>query len=104
MKDFTVTVATLNVLRGIGVRIAIDDFGTGYSGLSFLQACPVDTLKIDRSFVAGLGERTGDTALVRAVLAFAKTLDLTITAEGVETEEQVAQLKALEATPRPGVL
>ncbi len=84
--------AALGALRQTGVTIAIDDFGTGYSSLSYLQQFPIDTLKIDQSFVAGLPENDYDMALVRAVMAISGALNLFVIAEGVETEEQATAL------------
>ncbi|MCL7939294.1 EAL domain-containing protein [Halomonas sp. ATCH28] len=79
---------TLEALREMDCRIAIDDFGTGYSSLSYLQDLPVTTLKIDRSFIQGLGESLGSAAIVAAVTGLAKELGLEVVAEGVETEAQ----------------
>jgi predicted signal transduction protein with EAL and GGDEF domain len=75
--------------------IAIDDFGTGYSSRSYLKRFPVDTVKVDRSFVSGLGTDPHDTGLVAAIIAMAAALNLQVTAEGVETELQLAHLKKL---------
>jgi predicted signal transduction protein with EAL and GGDEF domain len=87
--------AALDNLRRMGVRISIDDFGMGYSSLSYLKRLPVDTLKIDRSFVAGLGEDAEDTAIVRMTIDLAHTLGMRIIAEGVESEEQAEELKEM---------
>jgi len=84
--------ARIRTLKQMGVRVAIDDFGTGYSSLSYLQRLPVDILKMDQSFVANLSQPGTGHALVRALLRFARALDLTVVAEGVETEAQLAQL------------
>jgi len=85
----------LQDLKALRVELQMDDFGTGYSSLAYLHRLPIDTLKIDRSFVGKLGERTHG-AIVRGIVDLAKTLGLDAVAEGVETE---GQLRALEATP-----
>lgn len=95
MDDTEATTRTLQELKALGINLAIDDFGTGYSSLSYLKNIPFDMLKIDRSFVAGLGQDQKDTAIVQAVITLANTLGKKVTAEGVETCEQVAHLKAL---------
>ena len=94
MHDAT-AIAALRELKGMGIRIAMDDFGTGYSSLSYLKRFPIDTLKIDRSYVDGLGSDAGDTAIVHATIAFAKELSLDVTAEGIENAEQLARLRDL---------
>jgi diguanylate cyclase (GGDEF)-like protein len=104
MQDAPVTLTKLNELKALGVRLAIDDFGTGYSSLGYLRRFPVDTLKIDRSFVKGLSPEGGDNAIVRAVVTVAKSLNMDVTAEGVETEGQLAELKALGCDRAQGFL
>jgi diguanylate cyclase (GGDEF)-like protein len=89
MRSGSVTSSALARLRSIGVRFAVDDFGTGYSSLSRLRRLPVDTLKIDRSFVECIGVGEDDGAIARAILVMAHSLKLRVIAEGVETEEQV---------------
>jgi diguanylate cyclase (GGDEF)-like protein/PAS domain S-box-containing protein len=91
-------------LRALGVRLAIDDFGTGYSSLSLARRFPIDELKIDRSFVSGLGRTDEDAAIVAAAIAFARALHLDVTAEGVETTDQAASLRALGCDRAQGYL
>jgi diguanylate cyclase (GGDEF)-like protein/PAS domain S-box-containing protein len=86
--------ATLHALRALGVRISMDDFGTGYSSLSYLRSFPFDKIKIDRSFVHNLGDNTDSQAIVRAIVSLGTSLGITITAEGVETESDLACLRA----------
>lgn len=95
MDDVEVAVGTLNALRRAGVMISIDDFGTGYSSLAYLDRFPVDVLKIDQSFVAGLPEDAYNTALVQAVLAIAEALHFSVIAEGVENGAQAKTLLGL---------
>jgi diguanylate cyclase (GGDEF)-like protein len=104
MQDAESAEGILRSLKALGVQLAIDDFGTGYSSLSYLKRFPVDTLKIDRSFVDGLGRDAQDTAIVRSVVALAQTLDLSVTAEGVETPSQLAQLRLLGCDYSQGYL
>jgi EAL domain-containing protein (putative c-di-GMP-specific phosphodiesterase class I) len=92
MRNPDGAVAILDRLRGAGVRIAIDDFGTGYSSLSYLKRLPVDSLKIDRSFISGLPADADDAAIARAVVTMAHSLGLRVVAEGVETDAQRAFL------------
>ena len=95
MVDGPATAASIAALSGMGVRMAIDDFGTGYSSLSYLRLLPVDSLKIDAVFVEGLGRRRDDRAIVGAVIQMAHALDMGVVAEGVESHQQVAELRAL---------
>jgi diguanylate cyclase (GGDEF)-like protein/PAS domain S-box-containing protein len=92
MHDTEATIRTLAALKQLGVRLAVDDFGMGYSSLSYLQRFPVDILKIDRSFVEGIDQGAEESALARAILRLAETLQLTAIAEGVETATQAHQL------------
>jgi EAL domain-containing protein (putative c-di-GMP-specific phosphodiesterase class I) len=92
LQDNETTLATLHQLRNLGVHISMDDFGTGYSSLSYLRSFPFDKIKIDQSFIRDLAEHTGSAAIVRAVTGLGSSLGIHTTAEGVETEEQLAQL------------
>jgi diguanylate cyclase (GGDEF)-like protein len=87
--------AALSELNGLGVQLVLDDFGTGYSSLASLQRLPFDSIKLDKSFVGRLGEDRVDHAIVTAVVALAQTLELDVIAEGIETEEQLAIVRAL---------
>ena len=95
MHDTDEAVAILRQLAGLGVSLSIDDFGTGYSSLSCLKRFPLHELKVDQSFVAGLGQNHQDTAIVAAVVAMAHALDLWVVAEGVETADQLQRLRTL---------
>jgi diguanylate cyclase (GGDEF)-like protein/PAS domain S-box-containing protein len=104
MQDPDATAITLRALKALGVRLAIDDFGTGYSSLSYLKRFSVDTLKIDRSFVDGLGNDIQDTAIVQSVITLARALNLTTTGEGIETPSQQEHLRALGCDAGQGFL
>jgi EAL domain-containing protein (putative c-di-GMP-specific phosphodiesterase class I) len=94
----------LQALRDLGVGVSIDDFGVGYSSLSYLKHLPVDCLKIDRSFVRDMVGDERDTALVAAVIGLAHGMNVRVTAEGVETANQAAQLRLLECDAAQGYL
>jgi diguanylate cyclase (GGDEF)-like protein len=104
LQDTDATVATLNELRALGVRISMDDFGTGYSSLGYLQKFPFDKIKIDRSFIHNLSDRPDSIAIVRAVTGLGSSLGISTTAEGVETQAQLQQLKDEGCTEVQGFL
>ncbi|HJT67974.1 MAG TPA: diguanylate cyclase [Pyrinomonadaceae bacterium] len=97
-------VKLLTQLRNLGVQLSIDDFGTGYSSLSYLQRFPIDTLKIDRSFVTQMMENEENLAIVRTIVALAQNLGMDVVAEGVETEDQLSLLRKLECENGQGFL
>ena len=103
-ENIDVAIDLLTRLRELGVQLSIDDFGTGYSSLSYLQRFPIDTLKIDRSFVQQMMENDENTAIVRTIVALAQNLGMDVVAEGVETEEQLALLRTLECEKGQGFL
>ncbi|HEY3831232.1 MAG TPA: EAL domain-containing protein [Acidimicrobiia bacterium] len=104
MRDPETAAHTLRELHALGLKLAIDDFGTGYSSLAYLKQFPVDTVKVDQSFVAGLGNDPVDRAIVHAIIELAHALDITTVAEGVETPAQHRHLRALGADFAQGFL
>jgi EAL domain-containing protein (putative c-di-GMP-specific phosphodiesterase class I) len=95
MHDTEEIIARMAGLRDLGCQFAMDDFGTGYSSLAYLRRFPIQIVKIDRSFVASLGERAEDTAVVRAILSLAETFGMEVVAEGIEHQWQAEQLVRL---------
>jgi diguanylate cyclase (GGDEF)-like protein len=104
MQEVDTIVTRLDLLKGLGVRIAIDDFGMGYSSISYLQQFPVDILKIDQSFVSRIAETRESAALVHTLVRLGQVLGLQTTAEGIETEEQRAHLRAEDVDYGQGFL
>jgi diguanylate cyclase (GGDEF)-like protein/PAS domain S-box-containing protein len=104
MKDPEEAIEKLHELKLMGISVAIDDFGTGYSSLNYLKRFPIDTLKIDKTFVSDVCKDPHDTAIVRAIINLGHALDLTVVAEGVETKEQLQYLSALECDVVQGFL
>ena len=102
--DVEPVVAVLEALRAVGVRLSIDDFGTGHASLTYLARFPVDQVKVDQTFVAGLGVDAGSAAIVGGVVAMAHTFDLRVIAEGVETQEQLVALRELGCDAVQGYL
>lgn len=104
LSDVQGVMAALTDIRSLGIRLAVDDFGTGYSSLTYLKRFPVEAIKIDRSFVSGLGHNGDDSAIVDAVVRLGSALNLTVVAEGVETKEQARALQALGCSRGQGYL
>jgi EAL domain-containing protein (putative c-di-GMP-specific phosphodiesterase class I) len=104
LRDTDLTIATLYALKALGVRLAIDDFGTGYSSLSYLRRLPIDELKIDGSFIAGVSSEPDQVAVVRSILELAETLHLKTVAEGIEGKAQLEALRGLTAQMGQGFL
>jgi diguanylate cyclase (GGDEF)-like protein len=104
MDDVATTIGAISALKGLGVTLSIDDFGTGYSSLGYLKRFPVDAVKVDRSFIDGLGADPEDSAIVAAVVSLGHALGLTVIAEGVETERQLAELCTLGCDAAQGYL
>jgi diguanylate cyclase (GGDEF)-like protein len=104
MEDVNHSIVSLLAIRELGVTIAIDDFGTGFSSLSYLSKLPVDTLKIDHSFVTDMASGAGAVTLVSVIINLARVLKLKVVAEGVETEEQLRQLRLLHCDEMQGFL
>jgi len=104
MEDINHCITTLQAIRNTGVTVAIDDFGTGYSSLSYLAKLPLDTLKIDRTFIHEMTVTTGGLVLVQAIISLAHLLNLKVVAEGVETDEQLNQLRLLGCNELQGYL
>jgi EAL domain-containing protein (putative c-di-GMP-specific phosphodiesterase class I) len=94
----------LDIIRARGVRLAIDDFGTGYSSMALMKKFPVDTLKIDRSFVQDLPQDSEDRAIAQAIISMGKALGMTVVAEGVETAEQAEFLREHDCDEMQGYL
>lgn len=104
IENTELTASLLNKLRGLGIKVAIDDFGTGYSSLSYLKNLPIDTVKLDQSFVRGATTDPDDAALVMAIVTLAHNLKLEVIAEGIETPEQLAFLRLLRCDKGQGYL
>jgi len=104
MQDVQESIRTLSILRALGIHIAMDDFGTGYSSLSYLAQLPINSLKIDRSFVTEMASSPQDMGIVTTIVALAHSMNLKVVAEGVETEAQSKLLKLLKCDEAQGYL
>src|SRR5205085_7764526 len=104
MRNVSRAVKVLDAIQSRGIRLAIDDFGTGYSSMSLMKQFPIDTIKIDRSFVRDLPKDSEDQAIAQAIISMGKALGMTVIAEGVETVEQQAFLRNHACDEMPGYL
>jgi diguanylate cyclase (GGDEF)-like protein/PAS domain S-box-containing protein len=102
MENIEVATRMLEALRDLGVEMSIDDFGTGYSSLSYLHRLPIDTLKIDRSFISRMTENNENREIIRTIIMLARNLEMAVVAEGVETKEQIRLLRELECESAQG--
>jgi EAL domain-containing protein (putative c-di-GMP-specific phosphodiesterase class I) len=104
LADVKAATVALRELRNLGLHLAVDDFGTGYSSLTYLKRFPVESIKVDRAFVAGLGIESGDTTIVDAVVRLGQALGLGVVAEGIETPLQLSRLRELGCDRGQGYL
>ena len=104
MADTNAAGNALRDLRGLGLHLSVDDFGTAYSSLTYLKRFPVEAIKVDRSFVTGLGLEADDTSIVEAVVRLGHSLGLSVVAEGVETPLQLSRLRELGCDKGQGYL
>ena len=104
LSDVKAATIALRELRGLGLHLSVDDFGTGYSSLTYLKRFPVETIKVDRSFVAGLGIDAEDSTIVEAVVQLGRSLGLSVVAEGIESALQLNRLRELGCDRGQGYL
>jgi EAL domain-containing protein (putative c-di-GMP-specific phosphodiesterase class I) len=104
VEDLDVATEALSRLVELGARVSIDDFGTGWASLTYLREFPVHALKIDRTFVNGLGKGSADAAIVGSIISLGRELEMSVVAEGVETKEQLAHLRVLGCELAQGYL
>ncbi len=96
MKNTQESIEKLNYLKSLGIRFSVDDFGTGYSSMSYLKHLPIDTLKIDRSFIKGIPSDKDNKAITQAIIVLANQFNIKTIAEGVETKQQLTFLKEID--------